>query len=139
MRSSRSGNVIVSSHGLSDPVLCGKLLATAPDVPLKIFNPPEDVHEAFGGLKYSQLNSNADRDVDSRFYVRAVTRNLKVLSSGQRRSCVFTRSGGTCCEALDDVEMASCDRCSRRTDYNHISLNVIPTVHIDVEGVQKIM
>jgi hypothetical protein len=47
-------------------------------------------------------------------------------------------AGQTLCEYLDAVVMACCDSRTRKTDRNHISLNVIRTVRIDVEDVQEI-
>jgi biotin carboxylase/acetyl-CoA carboxylase carboxyltransferase component/biotin carboxyl carrier protein len=138
VRNSRSCNVNVSSHEQSDPVPSGKLPPTAPGVPFKISNPSEDFHVAMRGRKDSQTNSNADRDVDARFFVRAVIRNLEVFSSANDAVVSIPEAERTFCEALDAVEMASCDSRFRRTDCNHIFLNVIPTVRIDVEDVQKI-
>ena len=45
---------------------------------------------------------------------------------------------GTSSESLDAVMMASYNSRFRRTDCNFISLNVIQSVRIDVEGVQEI-
>jgi hypothetical protein len=49
VRNSRNRNFNVSSHGLSDPVLSGKLALTAPGVPFKILSRPEDFHVATRG------------------------------------------------------------------------------------------
>jgi hypothetical protein len=72
VRNSRSDDVSVSSRGLPDPVPAGNLPSMAPGVPFKIRSPPEDFHVAIGGRKDSQANSNADPDLDARFFVRAV-------------------------------------------------------------------
>ena len=44
----------------------------SPGVPIKILGHPEDFHVAVGGRNDSQANSNADREVDARLFVRAV-------------------------------------------------------------------
>jgi biotin carboxylase/acetyl-CoA carboxylase carboxyltransferase component/biotin carboxyl carrier protein len=79
-----------------------------------------------------------DRDVDARFFVRAVIRHVDVFSSANDAIVTIPEAERSFVEALDAVEMASCDRRFRRTDCNHIFINVIPTVRIDVEDVQKI-
>ncbi len=81
----------------------------------------------------------ADKDVDARFFVRAVIRQADVISRGTGDGVVsIPEAERTFVEALDAVEMASCDRRLRRTDFNHIFLNLIPPVQIDVEDVETI-
>jgi Acetyl-CoA carboxylase, central region len=60
VRSSRSDNISVSSHGLSNPVPSGNLPPMAPGVLFKIMSPPEDFYLAIGGRNDSHANSNAD-------------------------------------------------------------------------------
>lgn len=79
-----------------------------------------------------------DRDIDARFFVRSVIRHADVISSSNDAVVSIPEAERTFVEALDAVEMASCDRRFKRTDCNHIFINVIPTVRIDVEDVQKI-
>lgn len=79
-----------------------------------------------------------DGDVDARFFVRAVIRHVDVFSSANDAVVTIPEAERTFVEALDAVEMASCDRRFRRTDCNHIFINVIPTVRVDVEDIQKI-
>lgn len=83
--------------------------------------------------------SRADKDVDARFFVRAVIRQADVITRGTGDGVVsIPEAERTFVEALDAVEMASCDRRLRRTDFNHIFLNLIPPVQIDVEDVETI-
>jgi biotin carboxylase/acetyl-CoA carboxylase carboxyltransferase component/biotin carboxyl carrier protein len=86
----------------------------------------------------SPRTSRGERDVDARFFVRAVIRHVDVFSSANDAVVTIPEAERTFVEALDAVEMASCDRRFRRTDCNHIFINVIPTVRIDVEDIQKI-
>lgn len=92
---------------------------------------------ASGPLQSPRL-SRGERDVDARFFVRAVIRHVDVFSSANDAVVTIPEAERTFVEALDAVEMASCDRRFRRTDCNHIFINVIPTVRIDVEDIQKI-
>jgi Acetyl-CoA carboxylase, central region len=71
-------------------------------------------------------------------FLLGLIRNLGVFSSANDAVVPISEAERTSCEALDGVEIASCDSRIRRTDCNHISLNVIPTVRIDVEDVQDI-
>jgi biotin carboxylase/acetyl-CoA carboxylase carboxyltransferase component/biotin carboxyl carrier protein len=116
----------------------GNLPPTSPAI--RVINPKNvvDFDASTRGRKDATLTSGAERDVDARFFVRAVIRNLEVFSSANDAVVSIPEAERTFCEALDAVEMASCDRRFRRTDCNHIFLNVIPTVRIDVEDVQKI-
>jgi hypothetical protein len=57
---------------------------------VQIASPPQYFHVATGGHKDSQANLSADRDVNARYFDRAVIRSIFI---GQRRSCVSTRSG----------------------------------------------
>lgn len=91
-----------------------------------------------GATASSRNDSRVDKDVDARFFVRAVIRHVDVFASSSDAIVSIPEAERTFVEALDAVEMASCDRRFRRTDCNHIFLNVIPTVRIDVEDVQKI-
>eukprot|EP00178_Gracilaria_changii_P014241 TRINITY_DN402_c0_g1_i1.p1 TRINITY_DN402_c0_g1~~TRINITY_DN402_c0_g1_i1.p1 ORF type:complete len:2462 (+),score=353.38 TRINITY_DN402_c0_g1_i1:1194-8579(+) len=79
------------------------------------------------------------RDVDARFFVRAVIRQADVFSSSNEGALVsMPEAERTFIEALDAVEMANCDRRFRRTDFNHIFLNIVPSVEIDIEDVEAI-
>lgn len=89
-------------------------------------------------VSQGQGASRGDRDVDARFFVRAVIRHVDVFSSANDAVVTIPEAERTFVEALDAVEMASCDRRFRRTDCNHIFINVIPTVRVDVEDIQKI-
>jgi hypothetical protein len=91
-RNSRRDNFSVSSRGLSDPVPSGKMPPMAPDVRFKISSPPEDFHVAIRGPKDTQTNSNADREVDGRYFVRTMIRNFEVFTSAND-AVVYTRSG----------------------------------------------
>lgn len=80
-----------------------------------------------------------ERDVDARFFVRAVIRQADVFcNSGDGGLVSMPEAERTFTEALDAVEMARCDRRFRRTDFNHIFLNVIPPVQIDIDDVEAI-
>lgn len=79
-----------------------------------------------------------EKDVDARFFVRAVIRHVDVFSSTDDAVVSIPEAERTFVEALDAIEMASCDRRFRRTDCNHIFINVIPIVRIDVEDIEKI-
>lgn len=82
---------------------------------------------------------SADRDVDARFFVRAVIRQANVFTSGRGEGIVsIPEAERTFVEALDAVEMASCDRRFRRTDFNQIFLNLIPDLCIAIEDVETI-
>jgi len=84
-------------------------------------------------------SSKLDKDVDARFFVRAVIRQADVITRGEGHGIVsIPEAERTFVEALDAVEMASCDRRLRRTDFNHIFLNLIPAVQIEIEDVEKI-
>jgi Acetyl-CoA carboxylase, central region len=76
--------------------------------------------------------------VDARFFVRAMIRNFEVFSSANDAVMPVPEAERTFCEALHAAEMAGCDSGFRRTDCNHISLNVIPAVRIDAEYMQEI-
>lgn len=79
------------------------------------------------------------KDIDARFFVRAVIRHADVFSSARDGAVVsMPEAERAFVEALDAVEMASCNRHFRRTDFNHIFLNVIPPVQIDVDDVEAI-
>lgn len=94
------------------------------------------------GLESSSRNSRpasrSDRDVDARFFVRAVIRHVDVFSSANDAVVQIPEAERTFVEALDAVEMASCDRRFRRTDCNHVFINVIPMINIAAEEVQKV-
>ncbi len=95
--------------------------------------------DANGHAKGSGAAPKPDRDVDARFFVRAVIRQADVITSGRGDGVVsIPEAERTFVEALDAVEMASCDRRFRRTDFNQIFLNLIPAVQIDVEDVETI-
>jgi hypothetical protein len=84
------------------------------------------------GRKDSQTNSNADRDVDARSFVRVLIENHDAV--------VFTPAAErTLCGALNAVEMTKSNSHFTRTDCNHIFLNVIPIVRIDVEDMKTNM
>lgn len=98
---------------------------------------PTQGQESDIGTKKS--TSNPERDVDARFFVRAVIRQADVFASSKDGAIVsMPEAERTFVEALDAVEMASCDRKFRRTDFNHIFLNVIPPVQIDIDDVEAI-
>lgn len=110
---------------------------------------PESSFKRFVSTKMTKINergsklpgtaSTADRDIDARFFVRAVIRQANVFTSGRGDGVVsIPEAEQTFVEALDAVEMASCDRRFRRTDFNQIFLNVIPAVRIDIEDVETI-
>lgn len=87
----------------------------------------------------TKKNTKAERDVDARFFVRAVIRQVDVFSNSKDGAIIsMPEAERTFVEALDAVEMASCDRRFRRTDFNHIFLNIVPPVHIDIEDVESI-
>lgn len=93
--------------------------------------------------KVSSDHSNnvfeAERDVDARFFVRAVIRHADVYSNSRNGSVVsIPEAERAFIEALDAVEMARCDRRLKRTDFNHIFLNVIPSVNVDIDDVEAI-
>lgn len=88
------------------------------------------------GLSHS---NQAERDVDARFFVRAVIRHADVISNPRDGSAVsIPEAERTFIDALDAVEMARCDRRLKRTDFNHIFLNVIPPVNVDIDDVEAI-
>lgn len=88
------------------------------------------------GLGHS---NQAERDVDARFFVRAVVRHADVISNPRDGSAVsIPEAERTFIDALDAVEMARCDRRLKRTDFNHIFLNVIPPVTVDIDDVEAI-
>jgi hypothetical protein len=115
------------------------LSPTALGVPFKISNNPEDFHVAVRGRKDPETDYNADRDVDARYFVRAVIRNLEVYVTVNDAVVAIPTAERTVCEVLDAVEMARWECRFRKIDCNHIFLNCIPTVHFDVEDVQNIM
>jgi hypothetical protein len=88
----------------------------SPDARFKISSPPEDFHVAIGGRKDTQTNSNADREVDARYFVRAMIRNFEVFSSANDAVMPIPEEERTFCEALHAAEMAGCDSGFRRTD-----------------------
>ncbi|KAI0561153.1 acetyl-CoA carboxylase [Gracilaria domingensis] len=91
------------------------------------------------GSKSKKHDNRYQRDVDARFFVRAVIRQADVFSSSNDGAIVsMPEAERTFIEALDAVEMANCDRRFRRTDFNHIFLNVVPSVEIDIEDVEAI-
>lgn len=86
-----------------------------------------------------KISGRPDRDVDARFFVRAVIRRADVFANSKDGTIVsMPEAERTFVEALDAVEMASCDRRFRRTDFNHVFLNVVPPVQIDIEDVEAI-
>lgn len=86
-----------------------------------------------------RMTGRSDRDVDARFFVRAVIRQADVFATSKDGPIVsMPEAERTFVEALDAVEMASCDRRFRRTDFNHIFLNVVPPVQIDIDDVETI-
>lgn len=79
------------------------------------------------------------RDIDARFFVRAVIRQADVFSNPNDGAVVsMPEAERTFIEALDAVEMANCDRRFRRTDFNHIFLNIVPALEIEIEDVEAI-
>lgn len=85
------------------------------------------------------ITGRVDRDVDARFFVRAVIRQADVFANSKDGAVVsMPEAERTFVEALDAIEMASCDRRFRRTDFNHIFLNVVPPVQIDIDDVETI-
>jgi Acetyl-CoA carboxylase, central region len=71
-------------------------------------------------------------------FVRAVIRSFGGLSFANDAVGPIPEAKRTSCEALDAVDIAICDSRIRTIDYSHITLNVIPTVRIDVEDMQEI-
>lgn len=98
------------------------------------------LNEGNGRDTRSGVRPRLDKDVDARFFVRAVIRQADVITKMGSGHVVVSipEAERTFVEALDAVEMASCDRRFRRTDFNHIFLNLIPPVQIDIEDVEKI-
>lgn len=87
----------------------------------------------------TKRNAQPVPDVDARFFVRAVIRQADIFSNSRNGTVVtMPEAERTFVEALDAVEMANCDRRFRRTDFNHIFLNVIPPVQIDIDDVEAI-
>ncbi|PXF48372.1 Acetyl-CoA carboxylase [Gracilariopsis chorda] len=101
-----------------------------------------------GSAKSTNVASSRDRkkhdtrftrDIDARFFVRAVIRQADVFSNPNNGAVVsMPEAERTFMEALDAVEMANCDRRFRRTDFNHIFLNVVPALEIEIEDVEAI-
>lgn len=86
-----------------------------------------------------KATGGTDRDIDARFFVRAVIRQADVFSTSADGAIIsMPEAERIFVEALDAIDMASCDRRFRRTDFNHMFLNVIPPVHIDIEDVETI-
>jgi Acetyl-CoA carboxylase, central region len=63
--------------------------------------------------------------------------NLEIFSSAYDAVVSTPAAERTLCDALDAAEMASSDSRFRRTYCNHIFLNVMPTVRIDVKMCKK--
>eukprot|EP00172_Hildenbrandia_rubra_P004148 Plantae.Rhodophyta-Hildenbrandia_rubra.ctg785.p1 GENE.Plantae.Rhodophyta-Hildenbrandia_rubra.ctg785~~Plantae.Rhodophyta-Hildenbrandia_rubra.ctg785.p1 ORF type:complete len:1318 (-),score=208.85 Plantae.Rhodophyta-Hildenbrandia_rubra.ctg785:470-4423(-) len=80
----------------------------------------------------------SNRDVDARFFVRAVVHHAEVFKTTSDAVVAIPEAERIFNEALDAVEMAKCDRRYLRTDSNHIFLNVLPPVSIDFEDVESI-
>lgn len=81
----------------------------------------------------------SEQDVDARIFVRAVIRHADVFATTREGSTVsIPEAERTFVDTLDAVEMARCDRRLGRTDFNHIFLNVIPPVDIDIDDVETI-
>ena len=64
-------------------------------------------------------------------------RNLKLYVSVNDAVAFIPAAERTVHEDLDAAQMASWDSSLRMIDCNHIFLNIIPTVYVDVEDVQK--
>lgn len=88
----------------------------------------------------SDLKKNTPmRDMDARFFVRAVIRHADVYTNSREGAAVsIPEAERTFIDALDALETARCDRKLGRTDFNHIFLNVIPPVNIEVDDVEAI-
>ena len=83
--------------------------------------------------------TRSDRDIDARVFVRAVIRLANIFASSNAGAIVsIPDAERTFVEALDAVEMASCDRRFRRTDFNHIFLNVIPPVKVEIDDIEAL-
>lgn len=93
-----------------------------------------------GGTRIQKkTGSRSDKDVDARYFVRAVIRQAAVVSAtGDDAVVSMPEAERAFAEALDAIEMASCNRRFRRTDFNHVFLNVIPPVQIEMEDVEAI-
>lgn len=99
----------------------------------------ESIQKLKPTLDSKKSGLQTERDVDARFFVRAVIRHADVFSSSRDGPAVsIPDAERTFVEALDAVEMARCDRRLGRTDFNHIFLNVVPAVKIDIDDVESI-
>lgn len=79
------------------------------------------------------------RDVEVRVFVPAAIRQGDVFSSSSGETVVsMPEAEGNFIEAFDSFEMANCGRGSRITDFNHIFLNIVASVQIDIEDVEAI-
>jgi hypothetical protein len=96
------------------------LLPLAPGFQFKILRVHDDFHVVIECCTDSQANSNADREVDAPFSVRAV-RNLGVFSSTNDAVVPIPEAEGRLWEAPEAMDMSGCDQC----------FNVIRTVRLD--------
>ncbi|KAA8495577.1 Acetyl-CoA carboxylase [Porphyridium purpureum] len=85
----------------------------------------------------TSVSGNA-RDTDARFFVRAVIRQADIFSSPSEVVVAIPEAERAFSEALDALEVGRFDRRFQRTDFNHIFLNLIPVLNIDVEDVEAI-
>lgn len=81
----------------------------------------------------------AVKDFDARFFVRAVIRYADIYSNSREGPAVsIPEAERTFIDALDALEIARCNRKLDRTDFNHVFLNVIPPVNIELDDVEAI-
>ena len=87
----------------------------------------------------TKSTSRSEKDVDARFFVRVVVRQAAaVMTTSDDAVVSIPEAERAFAEALDAVEMASCNRRFRRTDFNHIFLNIVPPLQIEMEDVEAI-
>lgn len=135
---SSAGLPPLQSNASKEPRRSGGTLGTPSD-PVVPINTSSDGRKGKSVSEGKKRGSHTERDVDARFFVRAVIRHADVISSARDGSAVsIPEAERTFIEALDAVEMANCDRRLGRTDFNHIFLNVIPAVKVDIDDVEAI-
>ncbi|KAJ8902947.1 hypothetical protein NDN08_006265 [Rhodosorus marinus] len=127
-----------------DPPMAFQLeLARLVNFDIQRFNYPNRlIHIFFGennGTKPDKSESSAKAgDKDARFFVRAVIQHAAVFSTASDALVAIPEAEKTFVEALDALELGRCDPRFRHADLNHIFLNLVKEIDVNVDDVDAI-
>eukprot|EP00741_Cyanophora_paradoxa_P025193 tig00000350_g24318.t1 len=103
-------------------------------------NSNRQIHIYFAEEKQGGAGGRAEAaDVDRRFFVRALVRQADIFTGSNETVVSIPDAERVFSEALKALEVAMCDARYKKTEQNHIFLNILPDIAIDVESLYHIM